>query len=108
LHYHERKALEGIIEAVALRFAFIDAIVLFGSKVSGDFLEYSDVDLLFVSKHLISKKIKSDMYDTLYEFEVEDDVTISAVFVTAEDYDAATTPFLKTVRAEGVAIWSRG
>ena len=108
LHYHERKALEGIVEAVALRYALIDAIILFGSKARGDFLEYSDVDLLFVMQHVISRDMKSEMHDMLYEFEVEQDVTVSAVFVTAEDYGAATTPFLKTVRAKGVVIWSRG
>ena len=108
MHYHERKALEEIVEAVALRYALIDTIVLFGSKARGDFLEYSDVDLLFVTKHGMSRDMKSEMYDMLYEFEVEQDVTISAVLVTAEDYGAATTPFLKTVRAEGVVIWSRG
>ena len=66
------------------------------------------MDLLFVTKHVMPRDMKSEMHDMLYEFEVEHDVTVSAVFVTAEDHGAATTPFLRTVRAEGVAIWSRG
>jgi predicted nucleotidyltransferase len=107
LNYNEQRALESIILNVVPKYPAIGKIVLYGSKARGNFTEESDIDLLFVTEHALPRAVKFDISDAIYEAEVEYDVVVSAVFVTAQDFSTKSSPFLRRARSEGTAIWSR-
>lgn len=88
-------------------YAMINKIVLYGSKARGDFVEESDIDILFVTDYPVHRTLKTEVYDKIYELEVEHDVVISAVFITKADFDTKATPFIKRVHQEGNILWSR-
>ena len=108
LNYNEQQALGAVIAEVPLLIEAMKEIVLYGSKARGDFSEESDIDLLFVSDGPVSRQKKIEVYDALYELEVDHDVVISAVFADSEAYAADGSHFLRTVKKEGVLLWSRG
>jgi len=107
LNYSEQRAIDGVLRRISHLYPAINKIILYGSKARGDFLEDSDIDLLFVLDRRISKEMKFEIYDVLYEFEVEHDVVISAVFVSGEVFTARTSPFVQRVAKEGITLWSR-
>lgn len=107
LSYNEQMALEAIIGRMASGYPLITAIILYGSKARGDFLEESDIDLLFVTGRSLTRAEKFEISDAVYEAEVEYDVVVSAVFVEAGGFQTSDPPFLKRVRSEGIPLWSR-
>lgn len=106
LNYNEQSALEGII-GLAGGYPFIRKIILYGSKARGDFLEDSDMDLLFITETPVSRSVKNQMSDLIYDYELENDIVISAIFVSESEFEAKLSLFLMRVRKEGQVIWSR-
>jgi predicted nucleotidyltransferase len=107
LNYNEQHAIAGVLMRVPAVLTGLSCIVLYGSKARGDSLEESDIDLLIVTQETASREMKFNVYDIIYDFEVEYDVVISAVFATDEAYNARTSPFLRKVQKEGILLWSR-
>lgn len=107
LTYNEQQAIESVLRRIPQLYPVINKVILYGSKARGDFLEDSDIDLLFVLDRRIVKEMKFEIYDALYEFEVEYDVVISAVFVSGEVFTSKTSPFVQRVTKEGITLWSR-
>ncbi len=85
----------------------INKVVLYGSKARGDFLEESDIDILFVTDYAIPRTLKFDIYDAIFELEVEYSVVISAIFITREDFQRGQLSFIHQVHKEGIILWSR-
>lgn len=107
LNYNEQRALESIILRVISTYPVIRTIVLYGSKARGNFVEESDVDLLFIADHALPRAMKFEISDSIYEAEVEYDVVVSAVFISAQDFRSTGSSFVKRARSEGIALWSR-
>ncbi len=107
LNYNEQRALKGIIEELTSRFPFIKKIILYGSKARGDFIEDSDIDLLFIVEGDIPRATKMQMNDLIYNYELSHDVVISAIFISEKDFRDKVNTFLMMVRKEGIVIWSR-
>jgi len=107
LNYNEHRALKGIIEELTSMFPFIKRIILYGSKARGDFIEDSDIDLLFIVEGDISRSTKMQMNDLIYNYELSHDVVISAIFISEKDFRDKVNTFLMMVRKEGIVIWSR-
>ncbi|MEW6109308.1 MAG: nucleotidyltransferase domain-containing protein [Nitrospirota bacterium] len=107
LNYNEQMALEGILQKIPSMFPLINRIVLYGSKARGDFIEESDVDILFITDSPIERAMKFEIYDMIYELQIEYDVVISAIFSTSSDFQSAAKPFLKRIHMEGITLWSR-
>jgi len=108
LSYNEQKVLEGIIQKIPSMYPLINKIVFYGSKVRGDFIEDSDIDILFVTDYTMPRNLKFEVYDVIYELEVEYDVVISAIFASISDFQTGNIYFLRQVKNEGVTLWSRG
>ncbi|MEW6416494.1 MAG: nucleotidyltransferase domain-containing protein [Nitrospirota bacterium] len=106
LNYNEQCALKGIIDELVSKYPFIKRIILYGSKARGDFIEDSDVDLLFIVEGDVSRSIKMQMNDIIYNYELSHDVVISAIFVSERDFRDKVNTFLMKVRKEGIVIWS--
>ena len=107
LNYNEQKALEGILQKIPSLYPMINKILLYGSKARGDFIEESDVDILFVTDYPVSRAVKFELYDIIYELQMEYDVVISAIFSTVSDFQSISRPFLRQIHMEGITLWSK-
>ncbi len=85
----------------------IKKIILYGSKARGDYEEESDIDLLFISDSALPREKKSEIYDVVYEIEVDHDVIASVVFISEPDFRSKESHFLRQVKKEGITLWSR-
>lgn len=108
LNYNEQVAIEEIVNKVSLLYPMVKEIILYGSKVRGDYLEESDIDLLFITDYTLNREKKTEIYDTIYEIEVQQDVIVSVVFINESDFRLKESYFLKQVKKEGITLWSRG
>lgn len=106
LNYNEQIALEGVIKEVTSKYP-LKRIILYGSKARGDFIEGSDLDLLFVTEGSLDRPTKFQISDIIYAHEVSHDVVISAIFVSESDLREKINIFLMRVRKEGIVIWSK-
>jgi predicted nucleotidyltransferase len=83
----------------------LDTIILFGSRARGEARPDSDIDLLVV---VHGEFDYSDLLQRtspgLAALSLQNDVVISRVFVSREQYNHASTPFLLNVRREGVVV----
>lgn len=107
LHYYERKGLEGIIAHLARKFPSIRKIILYGSKARGEFAEDSDLDLLFITAGELPRSVKFEISDVIYNYELDNDIVVSAVFVPEADFERKVSLLLKSVKREGIVLWSR-
>lgn len=107
LNYNEQRALKGIIDEVISKYPFIKRIILYGSKARGDFIEDSDIDLLFIVEGDVPRSTKMQLNDAIYNYELSHDVVISAIFISEGDFRDKVNTFLMMVRKEGIVIWLR-
>lgn len=107
LNYNEQKAIEEIINKISLMYPMIKEIILYGSKARGDYIEESDIDLLFITDFAFSREMRPEIYDAIYEIEVQHDVIASVVFVSESDFQSKESYFLRQVKREGVTLWSK-
>ncbi|MFN3740461.1 MAG: nucleotidyltransferase domain-containing protein [Thermodesulfovibrionales bacterium] len=103
----ERDFLDKLIKKITTHFSFIKKIYLYGSKARGDFTEESDLDLLFVTDRPVLREEKFEVYDIMFEFEVEYGVSASAIFVSISDIIEKRSSFLRDIEGEKVLLWSR-
>lgn len=106
LNYNEQHALKGIINEVTSKYP-IKKLILYGSKARGGSLEGSDIDILFITEDNIDRSTRFEISDIIYNYEVSNDVVVSAIFVSGADFRKRVSPFLMRVKKEGVVIWSR-
>ena len=104
------QTLSAILQTVRRELALtlgdrLDTIILFGSRARGEARLDSDIDLLVVVRG------EFDYSDLLHRtspglaaLSLQNDVVISRVFVSREQYNHASTPFLLNVRREGVVV----
>lgn len=107
LNYNEQHGLRNIINELTDKYPFIKKIILYGSKRRGNFLEDSDIDLLFIMDNDVQRSIKSQMSDIIYNHEVANNIVVSAIFISEADFKEKVNTFLIKVRKEGVILWSR-
>ena len=83
----------------------LDAIVLFGSHARGEARPHSDIDVLVVVRGEFDySDLMHRTSSGLAALSLQNDVVISRIFVSREQYEQARTPFLLNVRREGVAV----
>lgn len=83
----------------------VDRILLYGSRARGDERPDSDIDILIVLKDNFNYsemlRLSSDLAASL---SLENDVVISRVFVSKEEFEHRQIPFLMNVRREAVLV----
>jgi len=103
----EIEALERIAEAAA-DYPEIVRIVVFGSRVRGDFHGASDLDLLIVVKNL---QHKDRVIRWLHNLELDYDVPLSPTMYTRNEVhenERLGSAFFKNIDAEGIIIYDTG
>jgi predicted nucleotidyltransferase len=106
LSYNEQMGLNGLVNELTGKYSFIKTIMLYGSKARGDFLEGSDIDLLFISDENIPWSIKAEMSDIIYNHELANDIVVSAIFVSESEFKSKVSLFLIKVKKE-VSFYGR-
>ncbi len=107
LNYNEQLGLKNIINELTDKYPFIKKVILYGSKARGDFLEDSDIDLLFIMDGNVPRSTKSQMSDIIYNHELSNDITVPAIFISESDFKNKLNTFLLRVKKEGFVLCSR-
>ncbi len=82
-------------------------VVVFGSRVRGDFRGDSDMDLLVVISQM-DLKLMGEVIHILSELELKYDVPIVPTIYTKKEYDvnkSMGSPFITNVEREGVILY---
>jgi predicted nucleotidyltransferase len=82
-------------------------IILHGSRVRNEARQDSDWDFLIIAEHPLDKRILTELKDSLYEVELENDEVVSSIIRSKQEwsspeYDAL--PFKEAVEKEGVVL----
>ncbi|MCK4653574.1 MAG: nucleotidyltransferase domain-containing protein [Candidatus Cloacimonetes bacterium] len=75
-------------------------VILYGSRVRGDFSRDSDWDFLILLSRHIESKDKSNLRHKLYDIELETGEIVSAIFYEKEEWSSERnqfSPFYKNV-----------
>lgn len=103
-----RKSIVNQISSVLKEIAPDALTVLYGSEARGDSRADSDIDILVVlpdSNGGVSfAKRKIEIFDRLYDIELQNGVTISPLVVLKSIWERLKTPFTVNVKNEGIRI----
>ena len=105
LKKNEERALRVLKEELSRRFKVIDLRV-FGSKVRGEDIPESDIDVM-IELDEYSPDIKSQIYDIVFEINLENDTFISTTIFSKkeiEDGPLSESPIYKAILREGALI----
>lgn len=100
----ELRALEKATRELSA-FPEIEKIVLFGSRVRGDFTGSSDLDLLIV---LTDIRIKDRVISVLHDIELEYEAPLSPAIFTGREYainKRLKSGFIENTEREGVVLY---
>lgn len=99
-----RAAVEAFKEALQGHYGDrLDQVVLFGSHARGEATSESDIDLLIVLRGPVDPLAEIEVLsDLAWEVDLEHDVLLSVVPLSAADYASRVSPLLVNVRREGV------
>jgi predicted nucleotidyltransferase len=83
----------------------LDSVILYGSRARGDAEEASDIDVLCVMNEPFDYgELLRRTSELTAELSLAHDVVISRTFVTRQDYESRSTPFLMNVQKEGAVV----
>jgi len=85
----------------------VERIILFGSKARGDDDSESDIDLLLLTKRLITWNERKAIIDSLYDIQLDYDVIFSPFIVPTKEWFEGTfsvMPIYNEVLREGAIV----
>jgi predicted nucleotidyltransferase len=92
----------------AIRQVVPDAdVILYGSRARGDANEYSDYDILILTKEPISMSVKVRFYDYTLDLELETGAVLTLITYDRQKWDTPpyrAMPFHKNVDRDGVVL----
>lgn len=105
-----KKELENIIQEFKVETKKIvgsnlKRILLFGSYARGDAEEGSDIDLILIFENKISSEVIGKIRKVSNRLSLKYDVVISKFYLTEEEFQKYSTPFLLNIKKEGVLVW---
>ncbi len=101
----ETKAIEALKEQLECRYLLSD-FRLFGSKARGEDTFASDIDVM-IELPSMTPVVQSDIYDLVYDINLEHDCLISLVIFTTSELEEgpmSESPIYKTIMKEGIAF----
>ncbi len=103
---NEKKALLELKKILFKSFSVAE-IILYGSKVRGDFDEESDMDILIILKNKVDDNIREKIFSMSFKIEIKYDV-IFGILVETEDFWssplAGAMPIHSNISREGVPV----
>jgi predicted nucleotidyltransferase len=103
----ERYAIEQFGETVKSRLGeYVIKISVFGSKVRGDYLATSDIDVLVIVKER-SLHVMDQIAEITSDLNIKYNLSISPVVFSKQEYDMnakMASPFSLAVRQEGLSL----
>ncbi|MBI4715854.1 MAG: nucleotidyltransferase domain-containing protein [Nitrospirae bacterium] len=107
MYPHEQETLERISRLLKERFSNrIVSVHAFGSRVRGDFREWSDFDLLIVVRDK-TPDLESEIIGLIVDEEIRKGLSFSPVVKDREAFESEKrfgTPFYENVMKEGVEL----
>ena len=106
LKTNDRRAIEATVKLLLSKFP-VEQITLYGSKVSGQDTEESDIDLLLLTQPPLSWQERDAITDALFDLELTDDVVISTLIVASEQWMTRhyrLLPIHHEINQQGVAV----
>lgn len=100
---YEERVIENVINTFS-KISEIKGIILYGSRVRGDSIEDSDMDILVLYEgeltgpEELKRKALPDLEDYLY---------VSIVFYPLDDFASSEDPFVINIKKEGKWLWKR-
>jgi len=82
----------------------LSELILFGSYSRGDFVQYSDIDLLILIDGILNTDERQKVSDLIADYSLKNDVVISGLVYPAEIYHRFNTPFLLNIKEEGILV----
>ncbi|UCH93885.1 MAG: nucleotidyltransferase domain-containing protein [Candidatus Aminicenantes bacterium] len=105
LRNNEKIALKTLKERLSSHYPILD-FRIFGSKVRKEDTPQSDIDVMIKIAEL-SPGIESDIYDIVFDVNLENDCFISVIIFSNEEIEngpMSESPIYKTIMREGVII----
>jgi predicted nucleotidyltransferase len=80
-------------------------ILLFGSRARGESRKDSDWDFLILSNRTVDRDFKNQIFDTLFEVELETDEVLTGVVQNVIIWDdLKMTPLYQNVQRDGIEL----
>jgi predicted nucleotidyltransferase len=86
LEEREELAIEEAARTLKSQFC-IEEIILFGSKARGDYVAFSDIDLLLVTTEPLHWKDEKAIVEILFDIGMTHDVIFSPLFASKEEWE---------------------
>ncbi len=102
----EKQALKELKEKIKEKFTDAE-IILYGSKVRGDFDEESDIDLLILIDGEVNSKVEEEISKIAYEIELEYDVIFGKIVESKNFWNsnlAKAMPLHQNIDKESVLL----
>lgn len=97
-----------ILSAVKSRITKIDSdakIILFGSRARNDAKKGSDWDFLILTHFAITRDLKNEISDVLFETELETDEVLTGLIQNIYSWqDYANTPLYNNILKDGIEL----
>jgi len=106
LREHERRAIEELKTKLKNRFPEVE-IILYGSKVRGDDVEESDIDILILLSERITTALEEEIFNIAYDIELKYNICFGIIVNEKEFWNselAKAMPFHWSVEKEGIII----
>ena len=101
---NETRGIQRLVDDLS-KVSEVRKVILFGSRVRGDFHGESDIDILVV---LTNIRAKNSVIHILHEIEIEYDIPLSPVVFTVKEYSANKamgSTFFKRIETEGNVLY---
>lgn len=85
LKTNDRLAIEAAVKLLINKFP-VERVILYGSKVSGQDHEESDIDLLVLTQHPLSWQERDAITDAIFDIELAHDVVMSTLVVAYTEW----------------------
>ena len=107
MHVHEKETLRQITEKLRDKFSSrVVSVYAFGSRVRGDYNEWSDFDVLVIVKDK-SPEIEKEIVGIFVDEELRSGIPFSTVIKDIKDFELEKkfkTPFYENIIREGLLL----
>lgn len=86
--------------------AFVQEIILFGSKARGNYHRHSDIDIVVITNKKPNRNQWKGMIEIAVDPMIEYEVEISPRILAEKEFKE-WSPFIENVKKDGIKLWSQ-